>query len=556
MHKNNNGILKLLGDYMQINVHLIWPTVIPACNYRLWTEILIKKPSLENIEKQIGALKKISKEQQIFIETLIKIYELLLELANVPVFFNISIISGDEDKSTLNRYLLNLEVPLINYIPELVYRLLMNAAVDLCQWMAFNSPSAEHCSEIYSTISESIVKPISQFVPGGESTLPVLNFAHAQGIPMTHLGSGVYQLGWGSKARRIYHSITDRDSSIGQRLSCNKVSTASLLKTGGIPAPVHAIARTEQQAVLEAINIGFPVVAKPVNLDRGEGVSVDIFTIESLCEAFRLAQKVSGVKEVIIERQVPGICHRVFIANGCLLCAYKRLPMSVIGDGVRTVEQLVNYEVSEQERLPPWRRTRKKLKKIDALALSSLAASSLSPDSIPAAGQFVPLRRNESTEHGGVFEDVTEKIHPDNIKIALDAVKLLGLNIAGVDIMSVDISTPWHENFAIINEVNFAPSFGGGPITRSYIPKLLAGFINDGGKIPIEIIDIENDALARHEKLCVEGLRCYFVGPEKCVDFKGNLVFMSCKGVKLQLRALVCNADVDAIVVYTSDQIA
>ena len=75
-------------------------------------------------------------------------------------------------------------------------------------------------------------------------------------------------------------------------------------------------------------------------------------------------------------------------------------------------------------------------------------------------------------------------MHPDNVKAAVDASKLFGLHIAGVDIISPNIEQPWHANGAIINEVNFAPLLGGADISRSKIPNFLKKLIEDEGRIP------------------------------------------------------------------------
>ena len=63
---------------------------------------------------------------------------------------------------------------------------------------------------------------------------------------------------------------------------------------------------------------------------------------------------------------------------------------------------------------------------------------------------------------GGIDEEVTDRVNPENLRIALEATKLFRLEVAGVDIISPDIAKPWYENNAIINEFNFAPLLGEG----------------------------------------------------------------------------------------------
>ena len=107
--------------------------------------------------------------------------------------------------------------------------------------------------------------------------------------------------------------------------------------------------------------------------------------------------------------------------------------------------------------------------------------------SVPDAHEFIPLRPIESTQWGGVDEDVTHTIHPDNVEIAIHASQVLGLSVVGVDIISPDISVSWESNGAVINEVNYAPLLAGGQISRSYLLEYLERMLPNLGQIPIHL---------------------------------------------------------------------
>ena len=210
---------------------------------------------------------------------------------------------------------------------------------------------------------------------------------------------------------------------------------------------------------------------KPVDRDRGEGVSVDVADAADLQRAFSVAQKTSRARQVIVERQVTGVCHRLFIAGGRLLYAVIRWPKSVHGDGRRSVAALIADANDAEAARPPWRRNEPF--PADAEAVVAMAAAGYALDAIPAAGTRIPLRAIESTTSGGFDEEVTDRIHPDNLDIALRATALFGLEVAGIDIITPDIGTPWHANGAIINEVNYAPLLGGGEISPRHVPEFL-----------------------------------------------------------------------------------
>jgi cyanophycin synthetase len=475
----------------------------------------------------------------------------LCELGRLPVFDVPRIVSLSRDDQNPKKVVLEIELFFVHFLPQAAYQIPIKASLELCRWMAQHSPTLENKNKVFNTITEKVIIPLHRIVPAGKSTIPVLRVAHDLGIPFTHLGMGVYQLGWGSKARRLDRSTCELDSAIGSKLAQNKVSTANILRVAGLPSPVHGVVTTETDALAIATKIGFPVVIKPTDMDRGEGVTVDVSDEAALKTAFAHAQGLSKSKQVIMERQVSGVCHRLFIVNGELLYAVKRHPMSVIGDGKRTIKQLVDDEVSKESLKPPWNRS--EIKPIDERALQALQKHGLSPESVPDNGMMAPLRRIESTEWGGVDEEVTKGIHPENLRVAIEASRLFGLHVAGIDIISSDITKPWHENGAIINEVNFAPLFGGAEISRSHIPKFFAGFIERDGKIPIEVLDTEEAALAFQKEQAAQGRRCYMTTSNRTIDELGQEILMPFKELKLRIQALILRGDVDAIsVIKTS----
>src|SRR5690606_15284085 len=216
-----------------------------------------------------------------------------------------------------------------------------------------------------------------------------------------------------SRGVRSDRSTTARDSALGARLAQSKHDSAALLRAAGLPAPVHGLVRRRNDALPLAHRLGWPLVVKPADGDRGEGVTVDVQADETLLEAFDRALAASSRRQVLIERQVAGVCHRIFIAAGRLLYAVKRLPKSVIGDGKSTVAMLIALANRAERARPPWDRT--ELFPDDAQALEALRRAGYRLDSVPPARAIVPLRRIESTAEGGHDEDVTTLVHPENL---------------------------------------------------------------------------------------------------------------------------------------------
>jgi cyanophycin synthetase len=290
-------------------------------------------------------------------------------------------------------------------------------------------------------------------------------------IPFMHLGGGVYQLGWGKHLQLIDRSATVADAAIGARVAQDKAVSALFLRRAGMPAGIHQLVRTQDDALAAAQRLGWPVVVKPADRERGEGVSVQVRDAAALVKAFALALQCSKSGRILVEKQVEGVCHRLFIAHGKLLYAVKRWPRSVFGDGVHTVAALVDQAQALENERAPW--LREPAYPRDDLTLQALRQQGLDWASVPAAGRRVHLRDIESTQWGGWDEEVSHQLHPDNLAIALHAAQLLGLSVAGVDVISSDITQPWHQNGAIINEVNHAPLLGGGEISAAFRWKFL-----------------------------------------------------------------------------------
>ena len=224
--------------------------------------------------------------------------------------------------------------------------------------------------------------------------------------------------------------------------------------------------------------------------------------------------------------------------------------MSVRGNGLKTVAELITHEFQTQQRRPPWRRT--KIRPLDTLAHEAMAAAGVSASSVPAEGALVPLRRIELTDWGGVAEEVTNRVHPENLRIALEAATLFNLHVAGIDIISSDISMPWYENGAIIVKVSFSPLLGGSDISRRYLPLFIEGLMDGDGRIPVEVF-IGGDAAwqaarQRWQTLLSKDVDAYLTNAVQTISPSGRHWIMPGASVYQRARALALSAKVGGIV--------
>jgi cyanophycin synthetase len=168
-----------------------------------------------------------------------------------------------------------------------------------------------------------------------------------------------------------------------------------------------------------------------------------------------VAAKQEG-SSIVVERFIAGGDHRLLIVGEKLIAAARREPAHVIGDGVHTVAELVERVNADPRRgndhATPLSRIR-----LDSIAMGVLVEQQLNPSSIPAAGQKVLIRRNGNLSTGGTATDVTDLVHPDVAARAIEAAKVIGLDIAGIDVLANDISRPLEEQNGAIVEVNAGP---------------------------------------------------------------------------------------------------
>jgi cyanophycin synthetase len=478
-----------------------------------------------------------------------QLVNVFLQFTNIPAFYANKDIHFQRNKD--HKISITFPVADIANINVNAYQIAIRTAFEILQWITNKEKTPEHTKQLYKLVETKARIPLKRFFTGGKSTLPLLKSAFEKNIPFIHLGSGIYQLGWGKYSRQLSRSTTETDSAIGARVAQDKAKSAVLLRMAGLPAPQHILVSSKKTALIAAKQLGWPLVVKPTNCDRGEGVTVGINNNALLLEAFNIARQFSKRQPIIIEREVTGVCHRLFINDGSLLYAIKRRPLSVIGDANRTVEQLILDTDEQEKNKAPWLISHRYLN--DTLAVETMAARGFSLNSIPALNELVALRPFQSDVWGGTPEDVSTQVHPDNVTIAVKAAKIFGLYNAGIDIITPDISQPWHKNDAIINEVNFSPLFGGTEISKRYVPSFLDNFIEGNGRIPIDIFvggkEAFEQARQRQKQLLLSGVLCVLTSHDSTIDLSENEMAMPYNSLRKRCLALLLDRQIEALVV-------
>ena len=293
----------------------------------------------------------------------------------------------------------------------------------------------------------------------GPTTQSLVDEAERRGIPVARLNAGsLIQLGHGRYQQRIRASISGRTSLVAVEAAGDKDFTKQLLADSGVPVPRGVVVRDAEEAVLAARRLRYPLVTKPLDGNHGRGVTIGIRDESQLRFGFAEAQKEAKGRDIIVEQFFDGRDHRILVVNGEMVAVAERVPAHVIGDGRRSIAELIEVVNQDPRRGDGHEKVMTRIK-VDALVLEYLARSDLTPASVPASGQWVQLRATANLSTGGTAIDRTNEIHPDNAEIARRAALVIGLDIAGIDFMAPDISKSVRETGGGIIEVNAAPGF-------------------------------------------------------------------------------------------------
>ena len=272
----------------------------------------------------------------------------------------------------------------------------------------------------------------------GPSTACIVDGATERGIPSIRLCAGnLVQLGHGAKSRRIWTAETDLSSAIAEGICSDKDLTKSLLAACGIPVPQGRPVINAEDAWEAAQDIGLPVVVKPADANHGRGVYVDLSTEDEVKTSYARALVHSDT--VIVERFIPGNEHRLLVVGNQVVAAARGESAWVTADGQSTIDELTEQQINSDPR-----RGRGEDFPLNTVTFGQgsaniyeLARRGYTPESIPPAGQRVLIQRN-----GNVAFDVTDQVHPSVAKMAALAARVVGLDIAGIDLVVEDISRP------------------------------------------------------------------------------------------------------------------
>ena len=340
------------------------------------------------------------------------------------------------------------------YIDEQAGRYAARAAVRLCQSIIETGtyPPGELEQDLVDLRDFALQSSL------GPSTENIVREAEIRGIPWMQLGArALIQLGYGVYQKRIQATLSSRTGILGVELACDKEGTKRVLRDSGVPVPRGTVIYylDELERAIDDVG-GYPIVIKPLDGNHGRGITININSWDLAEDAYDAAKEVS--KGVIVERYYTGRDHRVLVVGGKVVAVAERVPAHVVGDGRSTIAELIEETNRDPRRGDGHANILTRIE-LDRTSWELLERQGYDLDTILEPGEICYLRATANLSTGGIAIDRTDQIHPENIWLCQRVAKIIGLDIAGIDVVTSDISRPLREVDGVIVEVNAAPGF-------------------------------------------------------------------------------------------------
>lgn len=317
------------------------------------------------------------------------------------------------------------------------------------------------------------------------TTASIVAAATDRGIPHIRLDRGnLVQFGYGARQRRIWESQTGHTSAIAQEIARDGELSRAQLATCGIPVPESRVVHSALDAWEAAQSLGLPVIMKPSESGRSRGMLADLGGEEAVCAAFA---SFASDAQAIVERQIPGTMHRLLVVGGKVVAAVKGDGTWVTGDGRSTVQELVDAQLNSAATAANGAAPARILCAFDPEIVRGLKRQGLSADAVPTAGRAVLV---QSIGRNAV--DCTDEVHPEVSRIASLSARIVGIDLAGVDVVAKDIAKPLAGQSGAVIAVHAAPALRmhlelaqgeARPVGRAIIDHLFAE--GDDGRIPV-----------------------------------------------------------------------
>ena len=240
--------------------------------------------------------------------------------------------------------------------------------------------------------------------------------------------AGLFTLAHGGRRVRCRESLCDLTSAISMTLCQDKSLTHKVLKAAGLSLPSQQLAGSadDNQDFLDEHQ---RIVVKPQDGEQGNGVAVDLRSLEEVQQAIEHARQFDS--RVLLESFHEGADLRIVVIGYEVVAAAIRRPAQIIGDGQNSIAHLIEVQSRRRQaatggesRIP-----------MDQETERTVQAAGFEMDSVLPRGQELAVRKTANLHTGGHLEDVTDILHPVLHDAAVRAARALDISVVGLDLL-------------------------------------------------------------------------------------------------------------------------
>lgn len=243
----------------------------------------------------------------------------------------------------------------------------------------------------------------------------------------------------------------------------------------GIPVPAYfslsSFTFFRLKKIEEIFNkLSKPIIIKPRVGSRGRHTITNINDLKHFREGINIAKQICSY--LVVEEHLKGNVCRATLVDGVLGGFYKGHAPTLIGDGKKTIRELIEEKDKKREsRVEPIRMGKELY---DHILRSGFTVSDILP-----IGVSLPLTHHVGRLFGGTTREMIQDLHPSFIHIFEKAAKIVDLSVVGFDCIIPDSTMDAYSQKWGIIECNSLPFIDLHYYALEGKPKNIAGMIWD-----------------------------------------------------------------------------
>ncbi len=301
--------------------------------------------------------------------------------------------------------------------------------------------------------------------------------ARKRGIPMEQIILGKRALDWYRttlNGKTVYfESIPIQSEYLDFRENWDsKTILKRELSEHNIPVPKYKKLSPFHFTNLESVYASFrlPIIVKPELGSRGRHTITNIETLSDFKKAVSISHQIAS--HLVVEEHLHGSVCRATLVGGILAGFYKGQAPSIVGDGKKTILELISEKDEHRSDRVQAIRHGEEL-------YHTIARAGYSIDDVLPHGTHIILTHRNGRLFGGTTKEMIDELHPSFVPILENAARVVGLSVVGFDCIIPDPTKPADEQRWGIIECNTLPFIDLHYYALEGKPRNIAGMIWD-----------------------------------------------------------------------------